>query len=155
MTPERLQQLAIDIVALAVQLKDRHGVENDARVNYACIFTQSEAERDEMLKAAAQLGAVLLQTPSGPIFHLLEPLDTVAGKLRLLKIRRPDAARPERGDADFTVKDYSALRAVAQVNPAFNIVTRPECEMLELVDADLGVRAYVSDKPLDEELGLT
>lgn len=154
MTPEILIHLVQDIVQRAVDLKDRHNVEVGARANYCCIFTQNEDERESMLDAAAYIGHVILETPSGPIFLLRTAIHTVAGDLRLLKIRRPDPARPERGDADFTLADYAALRARAVQDPAFAVVTRPECEMLELVGKDLNVRAYFSDKPIDEELGL-
>lgn len=154
MTPEDLQHLTQDIVQRAVDLCRQHNIESSARVNYACIFTQSDAERAAMLAAAHQLGDVIVETPSGPIFCFPQPLPTVAGPLRLLKIRKPDPLRPERGDADFTLRDYAGLRALAAHNPAFAIVTRPECEMLELISPALNIRAYFSDKPIDEELGV-
>lgn len=154
MTPAALLELVQDIVQRSLQLVRLRGIAADVRTNYACIFAQSDDERAAMLAAAAQIGRVIVETPSGPIFVFNEPLATAAGNLRLLKIRRPDAARPERGDADFTIADYAALKAREAGDAAFTTVTRPECEMLELVDKGLNIRAYFSDKPLDEELGL-
>jgi hypothetical protein len=108
MTTKELTNLVTDNVKEAKALKDKHVVHIDAPVNYACIFSQSATEYDELLRAMEPMGAVVQQTPSGLLFRI-QQLQTVSGPLQLLKIRRPDTTRPERGDADFTIKDLAAF----------------------------------------------
>src|ERR1700752_4535581 len=109
MNLENMTSLLQDIVSQASDLKDKHTGEKSATVNYAAIFAQSQEEYDALLAAAGQLGKVVHDTPTGPLFQI-QPLDTVAGKLQLLKVRAPDKTRPERGDADFTVADYPTFK---------------------------------------------
>ncbi len=154
MTVSTLHQLATDIVSRAKVLKDNHTDQSGAPVNYACIFSQSDTEYHELLVAAQAIGTVIKDTPTGPLFQIA-PLATSAGKLRLLKIRKPDATRPERGDADFTVDDYPGFKARCLSKPGFSLIERPGMEMIELVESGTNVRAYFSYPPLDQELGLT
>ncbi len=90
-------------------------------------------------------------TSTGPLFKIA-PLQTVAGPLQLLKIRKPDPTRTERGDADFTVSDYPTFKAKYLQRPGFRLIERPEMEMVELVDLTFNVRAYFSNPTLMKQL---
>jgi hypothetical protein len=89
----------------------------------------------------------------GPVFHIA-PLSTVAGALRLLKIRRPDSKRPEKGDADFTVTDYGKFKKKHLGRPGFSIIKRPGMEIIELIDPSYNVIAYYSHPTLATVLKL-
>lgn len=154
MKVEDLKTLVQDIVKQASELRDKHTTEKNARVNYSAIFSQSQDEYDALLAAARQLGEVIDNTPTGPLFHI-EPIDTVAGGLRLLKVRAPDKTRPERGDADFTVSDYPEFKRTYLTRDGFKLIEREKLEMIELMDPTFHVRAYFSHPPLDQQLGLT
>lgn len=147
-----LRVLVKGIVERACELKDKHTKETDARVNYAAVFAQSQREYSDLLAAAKQQGRIVQETPTGPVFEI-KPLNTVAGKLRLLKVRAPDKTRLERGDADFTIEKYEAFKKTHLGKPGFRLIVRPEFEMVELVDSKAGVRAYFSNPPLGEVLG--
>jgi len=120
-----LRLLAEDIVKKAQELSIKHTDQKDAPVNYACIFTHSDKEFEESVGLCGQIGRVVKNTDMGPVF-LIEPISTDAGDLRLLKIRKPDPNRPERGDADFTVKDYEVFRTKYLNQPGFSLIVRPE-----------------------------
>ena len=141
------------IVKQAKELKDKHTDQYSAPVNYVCIFCQSEVEFEELSKLAQKIGRVIKQTYSGPLF-LIEPIETAAGKVRLLKIRKPDPTRPQQGDADFTVKDYQSFKEKYLKLPNFSLIKRPEFEMIELKDLDFDVLAYFSHPTLEELLGI-
>ncbi|NTW75876.1 MAG: hypothetical protein HGB34_03160 [Candidatus Moranbacteria bacterium] len=85
---------------------------------------------------------------------MVQPMPTVAGPLRVLKIRIPDETRTERGDADFTVPDYPAFRKAVIGTPGFTHIPRADCEMIELMEPGADVRAYFSDPPVETQLGL-
>ncbi len=141
------------IVSKAKELKDKHTNETNARVNYCCIFSQSQKEYNELIKTVETMGKVTLETAMGPVFHI-QPLETVAGTLKLLKIRKPDKTRPEQGDADFTVVNYPEFKKKYLGQDGFRLMDRPNFEMIELVDSDFDVRAYFSNIPLNEQLGV-
>ncbi len=147
-----MKELVQKIVKEAKKLKDKYTDQVSAPVNYACIFCQSEEEQQSFLEEANKLGVIIEQTLTGPLFKI--SLDTMAGKLQLLKIRKPDPTRPERGDADFTVSDYPAFKEKYLKNPSFKLIQKDDFEMIELYDKDADVRAYFSNPPLDKQLGL-
>jgi hypothetical protein len=151
MGKEDFIQLVKKIVSDAKHLKDTFTEEAEAPVNYACIFCQNEAEFDEFSGMAKEIGGIFQETPTGPLFKT-EPIDTDSGQLELLKVRRPDETRKERGDADFTVKDYSSFKAKYISKPRFKLIERADGEMIELTAPDATVRVYFSEHPLDKNL---
>ena len=151
MTPSDLLLLTKDIVADAQKLSILHTGETNAPVNYACIFCQSELEYNEKSELALQVGAIAEDTPTGIVF-LIPPLDTLAGPLRLLKIRKPDPKRLERGDADFTIAHFTEFKEKFLSKTGFSHIQRPNTEMLELSDPGFNVLAYYSFPTLPDLL---
>lgn len=141
------------IVRDACALKGAHTDEQDAPVNYACLFAQSDAEHAELVEAASKLGSVIKETPTGPLFQV--SIETSSGLLRLVKVRRPDPTRPERGDADFTLSDYEAFKRAHLGTSGFSLVERPQMEMIELVETGSDVRVYFSHPTLEVQFGLS
>ncbi len=90
------QNLITEIVKQSCELKNKYTTEVNALVNYACIFSHSEDEYQELIDQARVIGNVIKETPSGLLFHI-RPIKTISGQLELLKIRIPDETRPERG----------------------------------------------------------
>lgn len=150
---ENLKSLIQEIVIKAVRLKNTHTDEKLAKVNYVAIFCQSQNEYAELIEVAKQLGEVIEETPTGPLFHISE-LETVAGYLKLLKIRKPDDLREEIGDADFTIDEYSEFKSKYLDKSNFKLIKREKFEMIELADSDFDVLVYFSNPPLDQQLGL-
>ena len=144
------QELVKSIVKDSNKLKDSHTVEKEAKVNYACVFAQDSNSYGEFLKAANELGKVIDDTPTGPLFQIA-PLDTIAGRLKLVKVRKPDPSRKERGDADFTVSDYDSFKEMYLSKPGFRLIERPKFEMIELTDSRFDVLAFFSNPPLDKQ----
>lgn len=151
--PKELILLVQNIVEQAMALRDKHTSETSAPVNYACIFTQSNEEYEKFLIIARTLGSVVHETNMGPVFRI-RPLTTIAGDLELLKIRKPDPKRPERGDADFTLSDYQTFKNTYLHTPGFGIIARENMEMIELSDPNFNVLAYFSHPMLFDVLKL-
>jgi hypothetical protein len=153
MDSSALKQLVKEIVKNANDLKNKRTSEKNAPVNYACIFCQNEDQYNNLLVTMRNTGEVVKETPMGPLFHI-SPLNTVAGKLRLLRIRKPDVTRPELGDADFTVTNYAEFKKNYLSREGFKLILRENFEMIELVDPGFNVRAYFSNPPLNKQLGI-
>ena len=151
MTIDNLKMLVREIVAEAWQAVAARTFEANAPVNYACVFAQSAAEYEELVGLARQLGPIVQATAMGPVFHIAA-LATDCGDLELLKIRRPDPKRREKGDADFTVADYASFKKTYLGQPGFSLIKRPEMEMIELIDPSHNALAYFSHPTLAEIL---
>ena len=139
------------IVEKATALKNKHIDEKNTPVNYACIFSQSKEEYDKLLEVTRKIGNVIKDTPTGLLF-LIEPLQTISGTLRLLKIRVPDSTRPELGDADFTVSNFPEFEKKYVSKTGFKLIKKEDFVMIELMDPKFDVRAYFSNSPLDVQL---
>lgn len=151
MNSNSLNNLIQEIVTNARALSKKHTDEHSAPVNYACIFSQNETEYRELISLTEQLGTIVEETAMGPVFRIT-PVSTTAGELHLLKIRRPDSNRSERGDADFTVSDYKKFKQKYLGKPGFNLIERKDTEMIELTDPVFNVLAYYSYPTLAEVL---
>ncbi len=147
-----MENLIKKIVEEAEKLKNKYIDQKHIPVNYACIFCKTEKEQDSFLKEAHKLGTVIQETTTGPLFKI--SLDTIAGKLQLLKIRKPDFTRLERGDADFTVSNYPTFKEKYLNQPGFSLIKKDDFEMIELYEKDNNVRVYFSNIPLDKQLNL-
>ncbi len=152
MNLEEFKNLVKDIVVESAKLKNKHTNEKDAPVNYAAIFCQSNREYKDFFNLASKLGEIYKDTKTGLLF--LINLDTESGRLKLLKIRKPDVTRKERGDSDFTVKDYIIFKEKYLSNPGFSLIRKEDFEMIELTDSRFDVRVYFSHPPLNEQFGL-
>jgi len=148
-----LKQFVQEIVEKANALKNKHTSEEKAPVNYACIFCQKSEQYDNLVAVTQKIGKVIEETPTGPLFHI-QPLDTVAGKLQLLKIRKPDTTRTELGDADFTVTNYPEFKRKYLSQKGFSLIVRKNFEMIELVNPQFNVRTYFSNPPLNIQFGI-
>ena len=109
MNTEDFKKLLQAIVEKAHKLKNKYTTEINAPVNYACIFSHSKEEYDGLVEFVQTVGKIIKKTPTGLLFQIT-PIETIAGKLQILKIRFPDITRPECGDADFTVTLFSDFK---------------------------------------------
>jgi len=71
-----------------------------------------------------------------------------------LKIRIPDITRPERGDTDFTVSNFSGFEKKYLSKKGFKLIKKENFAMIELMDPKFDVRTYFSNPPLDVQLNI-
>jgi len=152
MNIEEFKNLIRDIINESAKLKNKHTEESTAPVNYVALFCQNEEEYKEFLGLAGELGSFYKDTQTGPIF--LINLDTEQGKLKLLKVRKKDETRKERGDADFTINNYNAFKEKYLPKPGFSLIKRENFEMIELIDPCFNVRTYFSNPTLEKQFRL-
>ena len=153
MNKEDLKFMVKNIVEHASTLKNKHTDAKDAPVNYACIFSQNKDEYEELLEVTGNIGKMIMKTPMGKLFHI-EPISTSSGDLKLLRIRIPDITRPERGDADFTIRNFPEFEKKYLHKQGFKRMDKENFYMIELMDPEFDVRAYFSNPPLDVQLNI-
>lgn len=138
-----------EILIRATALKDKYTDQKEAKAYWACIFSQSQEEYQELLAQADKLGNKYKDTASGPTYILDKPL---GGNIRVLKVRQPDPSWPERGDVDFTVADYKNFKEKYLLNKDnFKLIPRDNFEMIELMESGDTVRVYFSNPPIEEQ----
>ncbi|MBI5220680.1 MAG: hypothetical protein HY978_02505 [Candidatus Liptonbacteria bacterium] len=81
-----------EIVANARALKDKRAGAKNARVNYACIFSQNNKEEVELMKVAGRVGNPIRDAPTGPLFQI-QPIPTKTELNGFFKARMWDARR--------------------------------------------------------------
>ena len=141
------------VVSHSTKLKDRYTSASTAPIEFACIFCQNEEEYKEFTNSIETMGKIVEKTQSGFTYLLDDPLKTVAGPLRLVKIRKTDPNRLERGDADFNT-DYKDFKDRYEKDPKFELVKRESFEMLRLSNPKFDVMACFSNIPRSTDLGI-
>jgi len=142
------------VVNRSVELKNKFTSASLASVEFACIFCQNENEYKELTDSIEKLGVIAEKTNTGNTYFLKKPVNTPAGDLRLVKIRKPDSNRPERGDADFNLGNYKEFKKKYLNNPKFELVKRDVFEMIRLSDPSFDVMACFSSIPKSNILGI-
>jgi hypothetical protein len=88
---------------------------------------------------------------TGKTYLLDQPLTTPAGVLHLLKIRKPDDTRPQRGAPDFKIQNYAQFKEkYLRSSGSFTLMLKKDYEMIELKGVD--VLVYLPDKTLGERM---
>jgi len=125
----------------------------NAVVDYVAIFSRDENEFKNLELVAETMGKEVDKetAKTGRTFLLNEPLNTSAGILSLIKVRKPDATRPQRGAPDFKIQNYQQFRdKYLQSSGNFTLMTRKDYEMIEIKGVD--VLVYIPDKTLGERM---
>jgi len=144
------------IVPKTIELNNKYISDEIVEINYSAIFCQNQEEWENFNNQMASLATIIDNTPTGPLYKFNEPVKTMAGNLLLLKIRKYDKDHPQRGDADFTIKNYELFKNkyLKDINH-FNIIKKPNFEMIELKDPNFDVMSYFSSIPLIIQYGLS
>lgn len=112
----------------------------DYQIDYAAIFAKTEKEFGELIKVASELGAKKEMgiAATGSTFLLREPVQTEAGPVSYVKIRKPDPTRPQRGGPDFRIKNFNQFKEkYLQKSGNFSLMIRKDYEMIELKGVDV------------------
>ena len=141
------------IVTHSTELKNKFTDTPAAPVEFACIFCQNGEEYKEFTNLIEKMGKIVERTPNGFTYLLDKSLKTTAGPLRLVKIRKPDPHRSERGDADFNTV-YESFKKKYQSDSRFELVNRETFEYLRLSDPKFDVMACFSNIPKSKNLGI-
>ncbi|MGE5041698.1 MAG: hypothetical protein ACM3IJ_02240 [Candidatus Levyibacteriota bacterium] len=153
MTTEDVLKIVDYIATECNRLKNKY-IENSLEADYVCIFSHSEDEYNQLLEVAKTLGKIATDTPTGPVFAFTTRPETVMGSPKLLKIRKPDETRAQRGDLDLNT-NYPEFKKKYLNNNEFTLIVRPDFEMIELKDDSFDALLYFSSIPLSKQLGIT
>ncbi len=151
MTKQELEDIVNYIIDQGIKAINDNIDEKNLVIDYMGIFSKDDEEFTEMERLLSTMGKPgdKGSTKSGSTFLLDEPIKTAAGPLKVLKARRPDPTRPQRGAPDFKVNNYKIFKDkyFNGKNSNFTLMVRPEYEMLELKGVD--VLVYFPSKHFD------
>lgn len=153
MTEDEINKIINFLIVECVKLRNKYITEENPVADYICIFSHSQSEYEELLKIAEKLGWVVDETPTGPVFAFNNRPITIAGSPKILKVRKPDETRPQRGDVDFNT-NYEVFKRKYLDNKNFSLIKRVGSEMIELKDNQFNVLAYFSNVPPSKQLGI-
>ena len=148
-----MEELIQKIVKQSKELKDKYVNEYNATLSYCCIFSQTDEQYNEFENQTIKTGRLLAKTKTGNLYQI-NPMETVAGTLKILKIRKPDVTRKELGDCDFKLDNYSNFKEKFLSKEKFKLIERENFEMIELMDNEFNVRVYFSNPPVEEHYEL-
>ncbi len=80
---------------------------------------KNENEYIRYLEKADMIGTIIKDTETGPIFKLSQPIVTGMRKLYIIKVRKPDKTKLQRGDADYRIANYEAFKHKHLTNACF------------------------------------
>lgn len=141
------------LVDKSILMKNKYTDAEDAPIEFACIFCQNDAEYEKLTTEIQALGKIAQNTTTGFTYLLNQPLETKAGALSLVKIRKPDPLRKERGDTDFNT-NYPEFKSKYSNEPNFELIERANFEMLRLSAPNQEVMVCFSSIPLSRFLGI-
>ncbi len=127
--------------------------EQKAVIDYVAIFSRDNNEFSDLESVAKTMGQEVDRgtAKTGKTFLLNEPLNTPAGMLTLMKIRKPDATRPQRGAPDFKIENYPQFKSkYLQSSGNFTLMIRKDYEMIEIKGVD--VLVYIPSETLSERM---
>ena len=141
------------IVKQSTKLKNKYTDENNAVAEFGCIFCQNEEEYKNFTDSIKSIGKIVDDTKNGFTYLLNKPISTVSDTLRLVKIRKPDPLRLERGDADFNTS-YKEFKKKYLNDSRFELVKRETFEYLRLSDPSFDVMVCFSNISRSKVLGI-
>jgi hypothetical protein len=153
MVKEELYEIVQYIVRQGVQAIQANMGEQDAIIDYLAIFAKDEEEYGAIERILESTGVEIDKetTRTGRTFLLNEPIETPAGLLTAVKIRKPDATRPQRGAPDFKIRNYQALKEkFLQTSGNVTLMARKDYEMIEIKGVD--VLVYIPSKTVHERI---
>lgn len=153
MSRKELEKVINYIVKQGLFALKSNANERNVLVNYVAIFSKNKNEYQNIKSILEGLGKEVDRenAKTGRTFLLSESIRTPAGDLRLVKIRKPDATRPQRGAPDFKIQNYQKFKKNnLQSSGNFTLMTRKDYEMIELKGID--VLVYIPSQTLSRRL---
>ena len=138
------------IVAQGLSAIKKYLPDEEFVLDYLDIFPKSEEELGHLSGVAETIGQEInkeLALKKGRTFLLSEPIRFSSGDLHLIKIRKYDPTRPQRGAPDFVIKNYIDFKnRYIRSSGDFTLMLRKEnYEMIELKGID--VLVYIKEFP--------
>lgn len=126
----RVENLLKNTVANYVQFMQERGIKVKSQVKSIAIFTDSDRDFKWLAGSLNKMGVKTQETSTGVVYRLKNPVNTLAGRLILVKVKFPKNTTQEEGDADFEVPNIETIKQVK--NLTLNHVNKNGYDALEL-----------------------
>ena len=131
-------------------LNYKHINEGIVQIDYAAIFPKDEQEKAALLDSLQTIAVPIKTTPTGTVFKLGKPIQTLTRQVLLLKIHTVAPLIPQRGYIDYQVDDYEAFKRTNLMTNSVEIADHGTgTEMLTISENEIAV--YFPENPLGKD----
>lgn len=117
------------------------------KIDYVAIFPKSAVDETSLVESLKHIGLPVKETPTGTIYKLTTFVEMPQGEVQLVKIKKFDKNRTQRGYIDYEVADYQKFKMENLSKGVVEISQNAEgMEMLKLVDPE--VLIFFPENPL-------
>ncbi len=120
-------------------------IDPDIAIDFIDIFPISYAERERIELDIRESSKIIEKDNKGEFYLLNEPISTIYGELRVVKLRIFDEHKKKRGTMDFKCNDYNSIKAIIKDRENVYIIHREFDELIEIPIQDNYI--YISNKP--------
>jgi hypothetical protein len=133
-----------------ILLNYKHITDGIVQIDYAAIFPKDEQEKASLLDALKTIAVPIKPTPTGTVFKLGKPVQTLTRQVLLLKIHNFDPSKQQRGYIDYQVEDYETFKRTYLMNNAVELMQNSSGqEMLTTSENEIAV--YFPENPLGKD----
>lgn len=156
MTWKDIQEIIQYIVHKGLLALEGSSAQDKSPIDFVSIFSKDDLEFNQLTEAIEPRAKKIKSDTgiTGITYLLSTSIQTEAGELKIVRIRKPDPTRPQRGAPDFRVPDYKSFKeeCLNKNSGNYTILMRKGFELVEI--KGINVLVYVPNVPISEELGL-
>ena len=120
------------------------------QIDYVAIYPKDEQEKAALLDSLKTISVPIKTTPTGTVFKLGKPIQTISRKVLLLKIHTVDPLKQQRGYIDYQVEDYESFKRTNLMNNSVEITENADrMEMLTTSENEIAI--YFPENPLGKD----
>ncbi len=120
-------------------------IDPNIAIDFIDIFPISHAERKKIELNIKENSKIIEKDNKGEFYLLNDPISTIYGELRVIKLRIFDENKKERGTIDFKCNDYNSIKEIIKDRENVYIIHREWDELIEIPIQDNYI--YISNKP--------
>jgi len=132
-------------------LNYKHLTDGITHIDYVAIFPKDEQEKNALTESLKTKAMQVKTTPTGIIYKLGMPIQTLNQQISLLKIHSVDMSKTIRGYVDYQVKDYQDFKRTYLMTNAVEVTQNATgVEMLTASGDEAAV--FFPETPLGKDL---
>lgn len=132
-------------------LEFRRITDGITQIDYVAIFPKDEQEKTALENSLKTIAMPVKVTPTGTIYKLGKPVQTLNQQVQLLKIHTVDPTKTQRGYVDYQVADYALFKRMYLMSNA--VESTQNASGMEMLTAEqTEVSIFFPETPFGKDL---